>query len=195
MADRPLYPTNPGYVIGFHGTDSESAKDLVEKGALFRMSAGPKEWLGSGIYFWQNDPVRALDWAVKMKKTNPTVIGAVIDLGFSLYLLEMRWMDFVREAHKSYQETTKAAKVSLLTNAGYNQRYLDCAVMQVAQQRAKDRYDRQFDTIVGPFTQGALLYETAMLCSFDHMQICVVNQNCIKGCFYERSIDPQMPVL
>ncbi|MCX7269637.1 MAG: hypothetical protein NT095_03940, partial [Burkholderiales bacterium] len=28
-----------------------------------RISVDTTEWLGHGIYFWENDPERALDWA------------------------------------------------------------------------------------------------------------------------------------
>lgn len=81
------------------------------------------------------------------------------------------------------------------TNGEYNERYLDCAVIQAAHKRAEERYSKSFDTVVGPFGQGSKIYESAMLCDFDHMQICVANQNKIKGCFYERIVDQQSPVL
>jgi hypothetical protein len=40
-------------------------------------------WLGSGIYFWENDRDRALEWAQEKASrgevANPSVVGAVID--------------------------------------------------------------------------------------------------------------------
>ena len=41
------------------------------------------DWLGNGIYFWENNEERALEWAVEMSKRknstikSPAVIGAV----------------------------------------------------------------------------------------------------------------------
>lgn len=190
MDEHLLYPANPGYVIGFHGTDERTAKAIVERGESFRPSVGAAEWLGKGVYFWQNDPVRAEEWARKMSKGKPAVVGAVIDLGFCLHLMERRWMTFVKEAHDSYLKMMDATGGKPERNED-NSRRLDCAVIQVAHQRAKERYGRLFDSVIGPFSQGGTLYETSMLCTLDHMQICVVNQNCIKGCFYPRMMDPQ----
>jgi len=54
------------------------------------------EWLGFGIYFWENDVSRALEWAQHIKENphiyhqqikEPAVIGAIIDLGYCLDLI------------------------------------------------------------------------------------------------------------
>ncbi len=46
------------------------------------------EWLGHGIYFWENDPQRALEWAQdgssKSKIKQPSVVGAVWNLELCL---------------------------------------------------------------------------------------------------------------
>ena len=54
-------------------------------------SDAPHDWLGRGIYFWEADKDRALEWA-NYKKTvglcdDPFVIGAVLDLGNCFDLL------------------------------------------------------------------------------------------------------------
>lgn len=47
--------------LGYHGTTLEAAKKIITDG--FRPSSNPWEWLGHGIYFWQDAPNRARDWA------------------------------------------------------------------------------------------------------------------------------------
>jgi len=47
-------------------------------------SVGTYHWLGAGIYFWENDPERALWWAEEKASRGeikePFVVGAIIDL-------------------------------------------------------------------------------------------------------------------
>ncbi len=47
--------------LGYHGTTLEAAQKIVTGG--FLPSNNPWEWLGHGIYFWQDAPNRARDWA------------------------------------------------------------------------------------------------------------------------------------
>ena len=55
-------------------------------------SKNTHDWLGYGIYFWENAPARALAWAKECrnnlhltsgKVTDPFVIGAIIDISFA----------------------------------------------------------------------------------------------------------------
>jgi hypothetical protein len=51
----------PIEIYGFHGTNIDSAKSILEKG--FEQSQKRYDWLGDGIYFWQDAPERAWEWA------------------------------------------------------------------------------------------------------------------------------------
>lgn len=59
-----LYQRHPSFVLGFHGTE-ESLVDKVVAGKTdhLKKSDGKFEWLGHGIYFWENDPQRGMEWA------------------------------------------------------------------------------------------------------------------------------------
>ena len=48
-------------VWGYHGTTQERADAILAHGQ-FRLSQNPWEWLGDGVYFWQDAPSRALQW-------------------------------------------------------------------------------------------------------------------------------------
>jgi hypothetical protein len=68
-------------VIGFHGCDA-SVRDLLLKDPnTIMISKAPYDWLGHGLYFWENNFERALQWAEDKKRrgkiNNPAVIGAV----------------------------------------------------------------------------------------------------------------------
>jgi hypothetical protein len=65
------------------------------------------DWLGSGVYFWEANPDRAYDWAVhhaeRIKQESgavvePFVVGAVIDLGFCLDLINTNGLRAVADS-------------------------------------------------------------------------------------------------
>lgn len=53
----------PGVVLGFHGCDREVAEAVLCGKDEVRVSNNAHDWLGSGAYFWENNPSRALAWA------------------------------------------------------------------------------------------------------------------------------------
>ena len=68
------------FIIGFHGCGRELALKLVSGGERLKAQEREYHWLGSGIYFWENDPARALEWACekasRKELEDPFVIGA-----------------------------------------------------------------------------------------------------------------------
>ena len=41
--------------IGYHGCEKELARRLILREVEMGKSANPYDWLGHGIYFWEND--------------------------------------------------------------------------------------------------------------------------------------------
>lgn len=89
----------------YHGTTKELAdKILVER--RFKISRNPYDWLGAGVYFYQDAPIKALAWAdrfsVKSEKrgTVPVVLEVDLDLGsvFDLFLPESH--QILKEAYE-----------------------------------------------------------------------------------------------
>jgi hypothetical protein len=74
-------------VYGYHGTSIENAKSIVKQG--FKVSKNDYDWLGKGIYFWQDAPGRAWSWAQKHHQ-RPAVIRAEININidFTVDLLD-----------------------------------------------------------------------------------------------------------
>ena len=44
-----------GLTIGFHGCDEDTAKRVILNKDNILASQNAYDWLGSGIYFWEND--------------------------------------------------------------------------------------------------------------------------------------------
>lgn len=52
-------------VYGYHGCDESVAKRILEGRDPLTPSYNAYDWLGSGIYFWEDAPERAMQWAVR----------------------------------------------------------------------------------------------------------------------------------
>ncbi|MFM9852682.1 MAG: hypothetical protein ACKVOJ_07765 [Sphingomonadaceae bacterium] len=157
------------------------------------------DWIGPGIYFWEADKRRALEWAQqhRAKYPNPTVIGAVIDLRNCLDLTNRTDLELVREAHSSYVEAQQISGLPIAENlsvAGQPDqdrllRYLDCAVIRhlhyIIEQQPKGLDSLEaYDTVRGMFSEGEDLYLGAGFKERTHTQIAVINPKCLKGLFF-----------
>ena len=58
-----MYPSKFGLIIGFHGCDKIVRDAIVSGNKGFYASKNAYDWLGSGMYFWENNYQRALDFA------------------------------------------------------------------------------------------------------------------------------------
>jgi hypothetical protein len=90
-------------VLGFHGTDWAVVDVVVSNPSKgLKKSESKTEWLGHGVYFWENDPARAMDWAAngktRGKVIEPSAVGAIIDLGYCLDLTTITGLEEVRQA-------------------------------------------------------------------------------------------------
>ena len=90
-----MHNLSASFVLGYHGCDREIGERLLQN-EQFRPSENTYDWLGSGIYFWEANPDRALDWARERTErrkllediqAEPFVVGAVLNLGFCLDLI------------------------------------------------------------------------------------------------------------
>ncbi|PEQ11107.1 hypothetical protein B2G71_18895 [Novosphingobium sp. PC22D] len=189
------------FVLGYHGCDETIAQKAVLEGAAILQSDRSYDWLGPGAYFWESDPLRALEWAEWKAEIGgyrkPTVIGAVIDLRHCLDLVSREDVELLRAAHRSFLRVQKKAGLPIPKNSSPRGsknrdrvlRYLDCAVFRhlhrIIDTLASDEPTIQpFDTVRGMFVEGGRAYPGSGLHSKSHVQIAVRNPDCIKGIFY-----------
>ena len=89
-----MYDTRPNLVIGFHSCDRSTRNALLNNPLKIEKSEKPYDWLGHGMYFWEYNETRAMQWAdVKAKRGDirgPSVIGAILDLGVCCDLLDSK---------------------------------------------------------------------------------------------------------
>ena len=180
------------FVLGYHGCDESVAERLIS-GEPFQKSINDYDWLGPGIYFWEANPLRGLEFAVELQNapwgsdiTTPAVVGAIIDLRFCLDLTTAAGIRQVRAAHASYISNCEQTGDVIPQNsadANYLRRQLDCAVFTQLHQIREDDEDQPIDTVRGVFVEGEPAYEGAGFRARTHIQICVCNTSSMKGVF------------
>lgn len=193
-----------GFTLGFHGCCRSVGEPVLSGKEDLLPSQNAHDWLGSGIYFWEGDPHRALKWAKFLSENpalskrpvlEPFVIGAIIRPGRCLDLSQDVNRQIVREAYLGLKRTYDGAGLSMPRNepsgAGDNdlvKRFLDCAVFEFVHQMretgAGESGKREpFDSIRAAFPEGGPLFEGAKVTEKAHVQICVRNPECILGYF------------
>ena len=65
-----MYSSVSTIVLGFHGCDKKVKQAIINGKERLKPSENDYDWLGNGIYFWENNPKRALEYA-KMLKEHP----------------------------------------------------------------------------------------------------------------------------
>ena len=175
------------FILGYHGCDQAVAERLLA-GEPFETSQNDYDWLGWGVYFWEANPRRGLDFASEAVKRPgskikaPTVIGAVIDLGNCLDLMSAVGIDMVRTAYESLSETLSAAGQPLPVNRDRFRRQLDCAVIEHLY-AIYEAHGGSIETARAAFPEGREIYPGAGFDEKTHIQIAVRNLDCIKGVF------------
>lgn len=196
-----MYSRKTGLVVGFHGCD-QSVRDAVLNGKQqLKPSENEYDWLGSGIYFWENNYERALKYAQDLKKFSkkavrpiqtPSVIGAVIDLGFCMDLMDSTYLEILNKAYKRVAAINRKYKIPMPTNKTIGKgsdlllRSLDCTVIEWTHKTRQIEDAIAFDSVRGVFFEGKDLYPNAGFKEKNHIQLAIRNPNCIKGYFLPR---------
>ncbi len=97
-----MYTNVPNLIIGFHGCDKDTCDNIINGRIQLKKSQNSYDWLGNGMYFWEQNLRRAWQWAEQQSKSKnskvktPAVLGAVIDLGYCLNLLDSRSIELLK---------------------------------------------------------------------------------------------------
>ena len=190
-----MYSRRSNLVLGFHGLDESIGKRIIAGEDELLPSENDYDWLGHGIYFWENSLARAQMWAEQQSKRKdtsvkkPFAIGATIDLGNCLDLLDQYWLDYVGDAYTFMVEELEAEGKEIPKNTAwttndidFKKRELDCAVILYAIQMA-EKEGEPFDSVRAAFWEGEDLYPNAGFKQHSHIQISIITPQCIRGIF------------
>ena len=162
-------------VHGFHGTSRHRLDDILKHG--FLMSANEYDWLGDGIYFFQDAPTRARQWATEHFGGDGAIVSAEIELVNCIDLLDVAWAQFLADVHDKYVFKLKAENIPLPRQSTGAHR-LDRAVLNYAVETLESNGDT-VSSIRAAFAEGSPIYPNSALMVLAHVQIAVRDTSCI----------------
>jgi hypothetical protein len=167
------------------------------EGEVFKIQENDYDWLGHGIYFWENNPARALQFAQEKQKRQPKkiktpfVVGAVLNVGFCLDMTTQNAIAAVKTSYKILEAAMLLSREEMPENKLGNDfllRYLDCQVIQLLHRMRMGDELPEFDSVRGIFTEGERIYKNAGFFEKTHTQIAIRNEACIKEVFKVRNL-------
>lgn len=204
-----MYNLRPNLLLGFHGCDQDVADKLINFPKKIQKSEKPYDWLGHGIYFWENNYARAFQWAKdkehrgEIKKA--AVVGAVFTLDNCLDLLDSSSINLLSSYYELLKIELESTGKILPKNSDIDKdphkdklkRELDCAVIEFMHKEIEFEIEKnikefgfselkQFDSARGFFTEGGPAFPGSEIHMKSHSQICIRNMSCIKGFFKPR---------
>ena len=200
-----MNPASTSFVLGYHGCDRKVAERVLSGRQSLQPSVNDYDWLGDGIYFWEHNARRAYEFAIDVrdqprhrgqKIKDAAVVGAIIDLGFCLNLLDSHFIGLVRHAYDGLAKLSEEAGTPMPRNSLGRDlllRKLDCAVIRFLHATREDEQEEPFDTVRAVFLEGGTLYENSGFAAKNHIQLCVRNLSAIKGYFRPLDEDGQPP--
>jgi len=198
-----MYSAYPAFVLGFHGCDKDLAEKIFSGEERLKPSQNNYDWLGNGVYFWEQNPLRALEYAHHLKDNpqkgrarieEPAVIGAVINLGYCFNLLDSESLLILKMGYDILAKSRESSGFPIPENKPVGEekdlllRPLDCAVIEGIHEFRRQTQKIPYDTVRGVFWEGNDLYPNAGFKEKNHVQLCVRNLNCIKR--YFRPLSP-----
>jgi hypothetical protein len=204
-----VYDFRPNLVIGFHGCDKSVQQSLLNNSGNITKSEKPYDWLGHGMYFWENNFKRATQWAedkqARGEIKEAAVIGAVLHLGNCCDFLDSKHIDVLSIYYDLMKANNEALGKPLPVNRDTKSdahkdkllRELDCALIEFMNEQIFSDYHQQvsdnkftniklFDSTRGMFTEGGEAFPGSNIQQKNHIQICIRNFDCIKGFFLPR---------
>jgi hypothetical protein len=180
-------------ILAYHGCDHDLVTKILLGNESVSISNNDYDWLGTGAYFWENDPQRALQWAERIKAypqhfkhkiRQSAVIGAIINLGNCLDLTDTESLRLVKETYEVYKLVQEYSEEKPLpeNEKGFSgdedlvKRHLDCAIINLlheVRERSPESEVAPFNSVRGIFVEGPELYPGAKIMSRTHIQICV----------------------
>lgn len=167
-------------VYGYHSTSMAAAIEIIKSG--FKPSNNDYDWLGAGVYFWQDAPIRAKQWAQSVYPQQPAVIKSLIRLDNCIDLLDVGWFPDIRALYNIFVNNYRSENLPLpIQNPGRSKAHrLDRTFFDYAVEAINLSSARKVETIRSVFVEGENIYPSSAIYDLAHVQIAVRNTACIK---------------
>jgi hypothetical protein len=169
-------------IYGYHGTSKTKAINIQQNG--FVASDNDYDWLGTGIYFFQDAPIRAKQWASQQHPEDPTVIRALIRLDNCIDLFDITWQPLLKHIYNSFRERYRSINRPLpkqnpdSRSERLRQRSkahrLDCAFLNYSIEFLA-LLGQPADSVRAVFMEGERLFPDSAIFDLAHVQVAIRN--------------------
>jgi hypothetical protein len=168
-------------ICGYHGTSRAKARNILENG--FFASDNDYDWLGTGIYFFQDAPIRAKQWATEQYPENPAVIFALVRLDNCIDLFDIGWQPLLKKVYNPFVERYRIEDQPLpKQNPDVSKAHrLDCAFLNFASELISSQ-GQSVECIRAAFMEGERIIPDSAIFDLTHVQIVVKNPGLIREC-------------
>ncbi len=159
-------------VYAYHGTSQTKAASILQNG--FLASDNDYDWLGTGIYFFQDAPMRAKQWATEQHPNEPAVICARIHLDNCVDLFDVKWFPILKNIYNLFREQYLDTNKPLpKQNPSHSKAHrLDCAFFNYASQFLS-RQGQIVTSTRAVFVEGECIFPDSAIFDLAHVQIAV----------------------
>lgn len=166
-------------VYGYHGTSQTKAVSIIKHG--FLPSDNDYDWLGTGIYFFQDAPIRAKQWAIEQHPNEPAVICSLIHLENCIDLFDVKWFPLLKNVYNLFEEQYRLSDRPLpRQNPSRSKAHrLDCAFFNYANQFVAHQGQISSSTRA-VFVEGDCIFPDSAIFDLAHVQIAVTDPVVIK---------------
>jgi hypothetical protein len=166
-------------IYGYHGTSQARAANILKHG--FLASDNDYDWLGTGIYFFQDAPIRAKQWATKQHPNDPAVLRAVIDLDNCIDLFDIGWQPLLKSLYNPFVEQWRTTNQPLPRQDPDRSKAhrLDCSFLNYSIELLS-RQDLLIESVRAAFMEGERLFPDSAIFDLAHIQIAIRNPSLIK---------------
>jgi hypothetical protein len=177
MSDSILDPIE---LVGYHGTNMESARQILQTG--FTPSRNNYDWLGKGVYFWQDAPYRAWHWAsedCQKKGGDPAVIRSLVKIRRDEFMdlldyhqdQDPNWTNYLRRTYQYLQEQTSSRLPPNKRDIGYHA--LDRLVLDTLIEDILKPMNINILAVRACFQEGEEIYPGSAIYNKSHIQLSV----------------------
>lgn len=160
-------------IKAYHAGDVEKIEHFLACRQYMASSYSTNNWLGEGLYFWENNPIKAEKWLIQ--KNKGAIMECDIDTENLLNLLEDN------DDSESFFEQAKALSQKhgtiLLNNRSSQNFQLDCKIFN----EYKKGCLNQFSGIRMAFYLGESITKDGNIYTGQHIQICLWDVSAIKN--------------
>lgn len=194
IEDLPANEDVKTHVIGYHGCDLQVALEVVTRKEKLKPGTSRYDWLGTGAYFWEDDPHMAWLWAKHTAKQRPNIIktpavvGAVIDLTDCLNLIQTGTSKLLEAAYEALTQEISRVGGNMPKNVSEEERYLDHAVFETLHELRRRQRLPPFTSVRALFQSGESVFPGSGIRKWDHIQVCVRDLTVIEGCFLANAV-------